>query len=179
MEHLACGGGIYSRSTGARIGIIVLDSFWLGLRIPTLAEDTLLANTLAIIFSLILLIISLRQFAGFTLRTKLLILSLGTGIVSIVLVSLVVITNTQRTLTQKTQDSLVSSARRAMNDVDDFLREFRSLFFHYGKLNLALNFLKNNNVDLLFSEWMFQSNYVPPDLQSFYSLYSNAPIPVQ
>jgi len=105
------------------IGIIVLDSFWLGLRIPTLAEDTLLANTLAIIFSLILLIISLRQFAGFTLRTKLLILSLGTGIVSIVLVSLVVITNTQRTLTQKTQDSLVSSARRAMNDVDDFLRD--------------------------------------------------------
>jgi len=104
------------------VGIIVLDTFWTGTRVPALAEDTLFASLLSIVFTLILLAMTLRQFASFTLRTKLLILSLGTGIVSIVLVSMAVITNTQRTLTQNTQDSLVSSARRAMSDVDDFLR---------------------------------------------------------
>ena len=104
------------------IGIIVLDTFWTGTRVPALAEDTLFASILSIILTLILLAMTLRQFASFTLRTKLLILSLGTGIVSIVVVSMAVITNTQRTLTQNTQDSLVSSARRTMNNVDDFLR---------------------------------------------------------
>ena len=103
------------------ISIIVLDTFWPGSRVPALAEDTLFAGVLSIVFSLIMVAASLRQFASFTLRTKLLILSLGAGIASIVVVSTIVITNTQRTLTQNTQDSLVLSAKRAMNDIDGYL----------------------------------------------------------
>jgi len=105
------------------LSVIILDTFWNAARVPSLAEDELLANTLSIALILILLAITLRQFPSFPLRTKLFIISLGTGIVSILVVSVFVTTNTQRTLTQNTRDSLVISARRTMDNIDSFLAQ--------------------------------------------------------
>lgn len=100
---------------------IVLDTFWTGARVPALAQDVLSAAVLSIVLALILLGTTVTQFASYTIRTKLLILAMGTGLVSILAVSILTIISTQQTLTRETKDSLISAADHTMSEIDTYI----------------------------------------------------------
>jgi GAF domain-containing protein/HAMP domain-containing protein len=103
------------------LGIIVLDTFWAGFRIPALAQDVLSAAILSIILALILLLTTITQFSGYTIRTKLLILALGTGLVSILAVAVPTTITTQQALTDETRASLVSGAKHIAAEIDTYI----------------------------------------------------------
>lgn len=103
------------------LGIIVLDTFWTGSRIPALAQDVLSAAILSIILALILALTTIRQFPSYTIRTKLLILALGTGLVSILSVAILTTISTQQALTDQTRASLVSAARHVVTEIDTYI----------------------------------------------------------
>jgi len=106
---------------GGTLAAIVLDTFWTGTRVPALAQDVLSAAILSIVLALILLGTTVTQFASYTIRTKLLILAMGTGLVSILAVSILTIISTQQTLTRETKDSLISAADHTMSEIDTYI----------------------------------------------------------
>lgn len=101
--------------------IIILDTFWVGFRIPALAQDVLSAAILSIVLALILILTTITQFAGYTIRTKLLILAMGTGLVSILTVAILTTISTQQALTSETRASLVSAARHIVDKIDTYI----------------------------------------------------------
>ena len=103
------------------LGIIILDTFWTGFRIPTLAQDVLAASILSIILALILIGTTITQFASYTIRTKLLILAMGTGLVSILTIAILTTITTQNELTNQTRASLVSAARHISSEIDTYI----------------------------------------------------------
>jgi len=103
------------------VGIIILDTFWEGSRVPAVAQDTLSAGILSAILFLLLAITTITQFSGYAIRTKLLIFAMGTGLISIISVAAFTTIYTQRTLAQQARDVLVSSATHTMDDIDYFI----------------------------------------------------------
>lgn len=103
------------------IGIIILDTFWTGSRVPALAQDVLFAAILSIILSLILFGTTITQFASYTIRTKLLILALGTGVVSILSVAILTTLFNQQTLTRNARAFLVSAAEHSITEIDTYI----------------------------------------------------------
>jgi hypothetical protein len=103
------------------LGIIVLDTFWTGFRIPALAQDVLSAAILSILLALILVFTTITQFASYTIRAKLLILALGTGLVSILSVATLTTISTRQTLTNQTRASLVSAAKHITAEIDTYI----------------------------------------------------------
>ncbi len=101
--------------------IIVLDTFWTGFRIPALAQDVLFAAILSIILALVLIFTTITQFASYTIRTKLLILAMGTGLISILSVALLTTVSTQQALTAETRTSLVSAAKHIVAEIDTYI----------------------------------------------------------
>jgi GAF domain-containing protein/HAMP domain-containing protein len=105
----------------ATLGIIILDTFWTNFRIPALAQDVLSAAILSIVLALILLGTTITQFSSYTIRTKLLILAMGTGLVSILTVAILTTISTQQALTEQTRSSLVSSAKHIVAEIDTYI----------------------------------------------------------
>lgn len=103
------------------LGIIILDTFWTGTRIPALAQDVFSAAILSIVLALILIATTITQFSGYTIRTKLLILALGTGLVSILSVAILTNISTRRSLEDQTRASLVSAARHVISEIDAYI----------------------------------------------------------
>jgi len=103
------------------LGIIILDNFWTGTRVPALAEDVLSASVLSIVLSLILIFTTITSFATYTIRTKLLTLALGTALVSILSVAVLTTISTQQALTRETRSSLVSAAKHVINEIDAYI----------------------------------------------------------
>ena len=103
------------------LGAIIIDTFWTGARVPALAQDVLSAAILSIILALILLGTTITQFSSYTIRTKLLILAMGTGLVSILLVAILTTISTQQALTDQTRASLVSAAKHITSEIDAYI----------------------------------------------------------
>ena len=103
------------------LSAIILDTFWTGPRVPTLAQDVLSAAILSTILALILILTTISQFSGYAIRTKLLILAMGTGLVSILSVAILTTRSTQQVMTQQTSSSLVSSAKHIVSEIDAYI----------------------------------------------------------
>lgn len=105
----------------AAMGAILLGEFWTGSRIPALAQDVMSAAILSIVLALILFISTVTQFTSFAIRNKLLILALGTGLLSILPVAVLTTISTQQALTSETRGSLVSAAKHIVTEIDGFI----------------------------------------------------------
>ncbi len=100
---------------------ILIGELWTGFRIPALAEDVLSAAILSIVLAILLFIATLRQFPTFAIRTKLLILALSIGLLSILPVAVLTAITTQQALTNQTRSALVSSAKHIVSEIDNFI----------------------------------------------------------
>ncbi|NWG35552.1 MAG: GAF domain-containing protein [Chloroflexi bacterium] len=103
------------------LAIIILDTFWTGFRVPALAQDVLIAAILSIILALILILSTILQFSRYAIRTRLLILAMGTGMVSILAVAILTTITTQNELTTQTRASLVSAAKHVAAEIDTYI----------------------------------------------------------
>jgi len=102
-------------------GIITLDIFWKGGRIYVDPSDALVASILTITLSLILISTTIIQFNTYAIRTKLLIFSLGTGLVSILSVAIFTSLSIRQTLTLQTNENLASAAKQSMGEIDTYI----------------------------------------------------------
>lgn len=105
----------------ATLGAIVLDTFWTGFRIPALAQDVLSASVISIILALVLIATTITQFPTYSIRNKLLILAMGTGLVSILTVAILTTISTQQALNNETRSSLVSGAEHIIAEIDTYI----------------------------------------------------------
>jgi GAF domain-containing protein/HAMP domain-containing protein len=124
------------------LAIIVLDTFWTGPRLAAVAQDVLNAAILSIVLALILVLTTIRQFASYTIRTKLLILALGTGLVSILTVAIFTTISTQQALTRETRASLVSGARHIIAEIDTYIGYNMDTISAEAQLPEVVEFLK-------------------------------------
>ncbi len=104
------------------IAIILVDTFWTLHRVPALAEDVTSALIGSIVLGLIILIAVIIQYRDLSIRPKLLLLAVGTGLLSIILVASLTTYFTQRALTQQTHNMLVAAAHHTMDQVDVFIK---------------------------------------------------------
>ncbi len=100
------------------IFIILLDTFWTGIRVPALAEDVIAARLASVVLGLMLVAAVIFQYRNLSIRPKLLILALGTGLVSIVVVASFLTYFTQRAFRQETQKALFSAAHHTVDEID-------------------------------------------------------------
>jgi len=111
------------------IAIIVVDAFWTAPRVPALAEDVVGAQIASGILGVIVLIGVMYQFRDLSISAKLLILALGTGLVSIILVAGFTSHYTQQALTAQTHESLLAAARYTIDEIDTYI------YYNTQKLN--------------------------------------------
>jgi len=104
------------------IAIILVDTFWTLHRVPALAEDVRSALIASIVLGLIILTAVIIQYRDLSIRPKLLLLAVGTGLLSIILVASLTTYFTQRALTQQTSNMLVAAAHHTMDQVDVFVK---------------------------------------------------------
>lgn len=129
------------------LAIIVLDTFWTGARLPAVAQDVLNAAILSIVLALILSLTTIREFPSYSIRTKLLILALGTGLVSILTVAIFAIITTQQALTRETRASLVSGARHIIAEIDTYIGYNTDTLSAEAQLPEVVEFLKASPVE--------------------------------
>ncbi|MBK9927028.1 MAG: GAF domain-containing protein [Anaerolineales bacterium] len=103
------------------ITIIIIDTFWTGFRVPILARNVLSANIITLVLALILTSTTIIQFNSYTIRTKLLILSLGVGLISILSIAIFTTFSISQTLTRQTHNALVSASEQSMEEIDTYI----------------------------------------------------------
>src|SRR5689334_1928040 len=114
---IALGVGIIGTVTA-----ILVDIFWTLPRVPALAEDVTSARIASVILGLIILAAIAIQYRSLSIGAKLLILALGTGLVSIVIVAGFTTYSTQQSLEQDTRNALISAAHHTMDQVDGYIK---------------------------------------------------------
>ncbi len=125
------------------IALILLDTFWMGTRIPSY-RDNLSASILSIILSLILVLTTITQFKSYTLRSKLLIFALGTGLVSILSVSIFTTLSIRQTLTRQTGEALASAANQVLEEIDNYISYNIATISAEGQNPQIVAFLKSS-----------------------------------
>lgn len=103
------------------MGVIIVDSFWTLPRVPALEQDVNSARIASVILGLIVLLAVALQFREFSIRSKLLILALGTGLISIVLIAATTTLFTQQVLRDSARSSLGTAANQSIEKIDTFL----------------------------------------------------------
>lgn len=105
----------------ATVAIILLDTFWSGTRVPALEQDVISARVASIVLGLIIVTAVVLQYRELSIRAKLLILAVGTSLISIILVVGFSTYFSQQALAQDTHDTLILAARHTMDQVDTFI----------------------------------------------------------
>ncbi len=100
---------------------IIIDYFWFSYRqsLPTVLNTVLQYGAFLLI--LIFIIISVRDFRNFSLRNKLILVSLALALIPMILVAYIANRNAQRVLTQNADDSLTLAASQAASNLDAFI----------------------------------------------------------
>jgi hypothetical protein len=101
--------------------ILLLDAFWPWLRIEAEASDISASRILAFVLLGIYLLLLLRQFRSFPLRTKLIIASLALTLLPMISVSQISSQASQAALEKNASQSLVSSAYQVSASLDSFV----------------------------------------------------------
>ena len=101
--------------------LILVDSFWTLPRVPAVAEDVTSATIASLILAVLVLLAVALQFRDFSIRSKLLILALGTGLISIVLIATATTFFTQQALRNSARNSLAAAANQTIEKIDTFL----------------------------------------------------------
>jgi GAF domain-containing protein/HAMP domain-containing protein len=83
------------------IGIILLDAFWTGERVPALQRDVIFAAIFSSILALILIFTTAQQFASYTFRTKLILFFVIVAIFSVTTAAVVANTLARNEITRQ------------------------------------------------------------------------------
>jgi GAF domain-containing protein/HAMP domain-containing protein len=119
--------------------IILIETFAPGVVQGTLTTSAIVVTTA---LGLVYLGLILYQFPRFHLRTKLLIFALGTGLLSILAVSVFSTISTQQALTTETRNSIVSSARHIVAEIDTYIGYTTDTILAEAQLPQVVEFLK-------------------------------------
>ncbi len=103
------------------ITIILLDTFWILPRVAAVTQDVNGARVASVILGLIIFVAVALQFRDFSIRSKLLLLAVGTGLISIVLVASSISYFTQQALRTNVKNSLISAAAHSVEQIDTFI----------------------------------------------------------
>jgi len=106
--------------TGA-IGIVILDSFWTGERVPTLAQDVTTATILSIVISLLLVITTIIQFNSYAFRTKLIASFTLVALIPLVVLGYYNNVVTRNILATESQSNLSDLANQTASRIDTYL----------------------------------------------------------
>jgi GAF domain-containing protein/HAMP domain-containing protein len=124
--------------------IILVDTFWSLPRVPAWTEDVVSGRIASIILCLIILTAVTLQYRDLSIRAKLLILAIGTGLTSIILVAGFATYFTQQALTQKTKDALISAAHHTIDQVDEYIHFTNARLSSEAKIPMVIDYLKAN-----------------------------------
>ncbi len=103
------------------LAIILVDTFWSLPRVPVSEGEVNFARAAAVVLGFIVLLTVALQFRDFSIRSKLLILALGTGLISIVLIASASTIFTQEALRAGTRNSLAEAARHSIEKIDSYI----------------------------------------------------------
>ena len=106
--------------TGA-VGIIVLDTFWTGVRVPALAQDVTTATILSVVLSLLLIGTTIAQFNNYVFRTKLIVSFALVSLIPLVVLGYYNNVVTRNILTEESQSNLNDLANQAASRIDTYL----------------------------------------------------------
>ena len=123
--------------------IILVDTFWSLPRVPALAEDVISASVASAILGLIILIAVAVQYHDLSIRAKMLILAVGTGLLSIILVAGFATYFTQQALAQETNEALTSAAHHIMEQVDAFINYNTYRMISEAQIPAVIDYLKS------------------------------------
>lgn len=101
--------------------IIAVDIFWTGARARVAPRDAPSIQAATAALGLILLIAILILYPSFNLRTKLLLISLGASLLSVIAVAGASTFYTQQALTQNTREKLLIAAGHAADSIDAYI----------------------------------------------------------
>lgn len=101
--------------------IIAVDIFWTGARAQVAPRDVPSIQAATAALGLILLVAILVLYPSFNLRTKLLVISLGASLLSVIAVAGASTFYTQAALTQNTREKLLTAAGNTANSIDTYI----------------------------------------------------------
>lgn len=127
------------------IAIILVDTFWTLPRAPAAPQDVNLATIASVILGFIVLLAVALQFRDFSIRSKLLILALGTGLSSILIIASLTSYFTQQTLRASTRNSLVSAANHSIQQIDSFINYSTNQITSDAQLPSVIAYLRNSS----------------------------------
>ncbi len=129
--------------------IILIDTFWSGVRVPAAAQDVQNAGIATGALGILLFVSIFALYRIFTLRTKLLILTLGAGFLSVAVLSTISIAYTQIALEEKTNTSLLSAAKYTADSIDSAILFNVNLLTSQAKLPILRRYLEASNEERL------------------------------
>ncbi len=94
------------------MGVILLDAFWEGTRVPALEQDVLTAGAISIILALTLAYTTFAQFSGYTFRAKLILVLIIVAVFSVGAVAVVTSVLTRSEISQQVGARQQSLAQR-------------------------------------------------------------------
>lgn len=101
--------------------IIAIDMFWTGARANLAPRDEPITQAATIALGLILFIAILILYPSFNLRAKLLVISLGASLLSVIAVAGASTFYTQQALSQNTREKLLTASRHTADLIDTYI----------------------------------------------------------
>ncbi|MCS6993388.1 MAG: GAF domain-containing protein [Anaerolineales bacterium] len=102
--------------------IIAIDILWPGMRAKVAPRDEPALQVVTIALGLLLLVSIASQYSSLNLRSKLLVISVGASLLSIIAVTGAATFYSQTALTQNAREKLLTAARHTATAIDDYLR---------------------------------------------------------
>ncbi len=102
--------------------IIAIDIFWTGARARLAPRDVPSIQAATITLSLLLFISILVLYPSFNLRTKLLVITLGASLLSVIAVASASTFYTQQAISQNTREKLLTAAKHTADSIDAYIK---------------------------------------------------------
>lgn len=127
--------------------ILATDILWTGTRASLSPRNLPILQAVTVALGLLLLISILTQYSSFNLRSKLLVISLGASLLSIVAVTGAATFYTQTALTNTARAKLLMAARHTADTVDEYLRFNMNIIAAEANLPSLYKYLAPENTE--------------------------------
>ncbi len=121
--------------------IIAVDIFWTGERAAITPRNIPSTQAATIILGLLLFIAILVLYPSFSLRAKLLVISLGASLLSVVTVAGASTFYTQQALSQNTREKLLTAAKHTADSIDSYIKFNSELLQMEASLPVFIRYL--------------------------------------
>jgi len=125
--------------------IITVDILWPGARARVAPRDVPSIQAATIALGLLLLIVILVLYPSFNLRTKLLVISLGASLLSVIAVAGASTFYTQAALSQNTREKLLTAAGHTADSIDTYIKFNKELIQTEASLPVFREYLSQSD----------------------------------